>query len=179
MELINRVNKAIEDFLAPIGGEVRISCDLDFAYFESGFEDEADEITWSFLTTERADRNFSRFFEEELNCHMNLFIYSIFHEYGHKVTRTCFDTKAYNYYHKTVEDLDVIEDADERDNIYFHLPLEMAASKWAADYINNHFQSIVDWWNNVLSPLMNEFLSNSEAVREITDILESDEEAFL
>ena len=100
MELVERVNKIIEDFLTPIGGPVKVSCGLDFTYCEDD-----NEITWSFLTCERQDRNFNKLFEEELNCHMCNFIYSLFHEYGHKMTLNSFDSEAHLAYREAKEQL--------------------------------------------------------------------------
>lgn len=171
MKLVERVNKIIEDYFMPICGPIKVSCSLDFFYCEDD-----NEIGWSFLTTERQDRNFNKFFEEELGCQkMHNFIYSLFHEVGHKMTMDSFSSEERLAYRAAKVRLDDMDTCDERDFAYFRLPVEFAASRWAAGYINAHWGEIADWACNTLMPAIDEFMSNSEAVAEITDIIEEED----
>jgi len=166
MSAIENVNKIISDYFEEHLAHVDVSCGMEFGYYP-----DEDEITWGLYTNERQDKTFADFFENTLGCRkIHAFIYSIFHEFGHKVTLPQFSNEDWFYYRLRCDGMTDEEDADERDYMYYNLPIEEAASKWAVDYINNHYDEIVDWAAEKLCPALDE-LENDPAVNEATNLL--------
>ena len=60
MEAITKINQSIEKFFSPYT-KVKVTCTNDFFY-----DDEANLISWTFLTSQRQDETFTDFFENPL-----------------------------------------------------------------------------------------------------------------
>lgn len=138
--------------------EVQIAYGIfGFNYFYYRFE--TNEVNWTLLTAgTRQDRNLNLFFEEILGCRpCHRFIYSLFHEYGHAMTMSNFsDRERTAYFAAKNYILQNVKDKDTRDFAYFNLPLERAASEWAVKYINEHYDELVEWANEILFPAIDE-----------------------
>lgn len=167
MEAVDKVNALIKDFLAPYA-DVNIVCSSDFYY-----DDESNEIGWSFLSNERQDRTFCDFFENTLHCPIcNTFIYSIFHEFGHKMTYNSFSGVDWMVYRLQVDDIECIsEDKEEREYIYYNLPIERAASEWAVNFITEHLEEIKDWFDNYFVDAANKIFEDEELSMYISELI--------
>lgn len=121
---------------------------------------ETNEVNWTLLDgpTTTQDLNFNLFFEKNLGCRpCHRFIYSLFHEYGHAMTMRNFsDREITAYFAAKNYLLRNIKDSDTRDFAYFNLPIERAASEWAVKYINEHYDELVEWANEILFPAIDE-----------------------
>lgn len=171
MQVFDEVNKIIEDYFRPYG-EIHVTCALEFWY-----DNERKEMAWSFLSNEISDNLFDKFIEDELGCPtVNNFIYSLCHEFGHFMTQTQFDKSAWDRYYKIRDDLDSISNREEREMAYFHLDQELAASRWAAEHIREHYEEITEWSENVLGPAIGRAFSNSEDLQELVDCLMEEED---
>lgn len=167
MEAVDKVNILIKDFLSPLG-DINVVCSSDFYY-----DFEKNELGWSFLANERQDETFTEFFEKVLNCQTcNTFIYSLFHEVGHKMTYESFSGMEWLLYRLKVDDLDEVEDARERDFMYYNLPIERAASEWAVEYISNHIYEIKEWFDNTLAAAFNKIFEDEELAMYISELVD-------
>lgn len=170
-EDLSKVNSLITEFLRPIG-DISVRLGLDFCY-----EPDDNGIVWTFLGDDKVDNIFNDFFERELDCPViNNFIYSIFHEVGHFMTWKNFTKHEQNidYYWRSVWEDEPF--SVERDNKYFHLPTEIAASKWAVDYIKNHYAEIINWTDHKLAPALGKALVDYETAIELAHIIKEIQE---
>lgn len=154
-----KVSHIISDYFSKHLSPVKVSCGFEFQY-----DIDDDEIIWGLFSNERQDKTFTEFFENVLGCrHIYSFIYSIFHEYGHKMTLSTFTEDDMSLYNLSCEGISMLNDPDERDSVYYRLGVEMEASKWAANYINEHYDEIMDWCADTLCPAMDELGENMDA----------------
>ena len=169
MKAVDNINEIIAKFLSAYG-EVKVECSTHFEY---DFVDNI--ISWSFLTSERQDKTFSDYFERVLECpKCNTFIYSIFHEYGHKMTLGSFTELDWDWYLYCLDELGDIEDANERDYIYYQLPMERAASQWAVNFIKLHYDEIKLWFENEVYPSFDKMFNDSELAALISELVEGE-----
>lgn len=170
MPVFDEVNKIIEDYFRPYG-EVHVTCALEFWY-----DHERKEMAWSFFSNEFSDNLFDRFIEGELGCPVvNNFIYSLCHEFGHFMTRDQFDNSEWDKYYKIRDNIENIKDREERELAYFHLDQEIAASRWAAEHIREHYEEITGWSEKVLGPAIGAAFANSEDLQELVESLMEEE----
>lgn len=151
-EIVDSISFEIGTFFADNLESVDVGCEFDFGYYE-----DEDELVWSIISREDLDALFAKFFEEELGCmRIHPFVYSLFHEYGHKVTLGNFCQEERDKYNRdNIANADV-EDFELRNYTYWRFPIEVAASRWAVNYINTHYDMIIDWLNDKICPLMEE-----------------------
>lgn len=169
MKTLDEINKSIEKFFF-IYGKVNVVCSTDFYY-----DFEKNEIGWSFLTVERQDQTFSDFFEKELSCPIcNSFIYSIFHEYGHKMTLGDFSEADWDKYQLALDGIEGINDNNKKDYEYYKLPIELAASQWAVNFIIAHYTEIVIWFETDFLPALNKLFEDDELAAFITELVEGE-----
>lgn len=93
------------------------------------------------------DNYFLRFIAEH-GCTMefsNGFIPEFLHEVGHTETNADFDDADWDEYHEFVKSFDGL-DMDNWDNQvrYMSHPIELAATEWAINYINEHPAEIIE-----------------------------------
>lgn len=163
-EVIDAISFEIGSFFADNLAPVNIGCEIDFGYYE-----DENEIAWGLLANEQCDTLFAKFIEEELGCSpIHVFIYSLFHEYGHKMTLGNFCQEDRDRYDRDNLENANVEDFFERNNNYWHFPIELAASRWAVNYINTHYDMIIGWVNEKLCPLMEE-LENGDGLNELIE----------
>lgn len=157
MNLVEKANNAIVDFLSQYVPDIEVFCGTSYRY-----EINEDTIYWSFFTNEaskRQDKYFIKFFEKELNCKsMDIVIYSLLHELGHKMTIDQFTELEFDSYLAKVDEIEEMDDTEDKNFLYFNLPLERAASEWARDFINTYYEEIQKWFNEVFMPIVNEII---------------------
>ena len=169
MEIIEKANKSISDFLSKYSPNTKVSCGIDFQYDISD-----DIVRWSFLSSEALDRQeetFCEFFEQELKCRkINSFVYSILHEFGHKMTINNFNEIQFDGYLSRVDEIEDMTFSKERDFLYYNLPIERAASEWARDFIEAHFDEIQEWFQNTFMLIIDEICNNfDECMKYVLD----------
>lgn len=168
MEAADRISKLVEEYF----GDVKAVCSPDYWYCEDD-----NMISWSFVATEQFDKMFTKMYEEELNCSgFNIFILSVFHEYGHKMTMSTFSKKARREYLRDVWHLSG-EAKEVNQYLYMHLPLEWAASSWAAAYLNRNREKVLKWYDEVIVPAWDKLLEDKDALADyLNEMLEIDDE---
>lgn len=139
---VERINNELNKYLA----KFNLTADLaqDFFY------DEREEIIgYALATPETADEEFKLFFES-LNpaFYYNDFIVGLFHEIGHHHTIYTIDEFTREDYEEHRWSMSSIE--------YFTHPVEMEATLWAINYIENHITEVNELWNAV-QPLIFDF----------------------
>ena len=146
MKHINELNEELNKFLEPFGVYAKYGSDF-FFYWEDN------HIEYGFLTCERIDKLFHKFAVEELGLNYNVdtFILSFLHELGHSETLDEIDAEDEIY---SADVKETLTDSDESCMTYFHLPVEIAATQWAVDYINEHPTEIRNLWNTIQPIIM-------------------------
>jgi len=145
MEAIDNISRSISEFFNAYA-PVNVTCALDYYY-----DLDKNEIAWSFLTSsDRGDELFVNFFENELGCPtLNCFLYSILHEFGHRMTLTEDMLQEHQVFMKQIADE---ESGDELQLKYMRMPVELVASQYAVEFAKAHYDEIADWYDDVLLP---------------------------
>lgn len=133
----------VDEFLEPFGCTAEFS--NDFSYCP-----EDNEITFTILYSERADRLFREYIKSHFSFEVpNLFMMSLLHEVGHAMTLFTFSkTEMENAHHakELIENDLKEEDTDETFSKYFDLDIEKVATEWAVNYYRSNSEKIEDFY---------------------------------
>lgn len=158
MELngIEKINDVITDFLVPF--ECTCSMGLDFSYYYG-----ISEITWSLFTTETTDITFTEFVEKEFpDITADIFLWSLLHELGHHETCDSWVEKDQLKFDAKKEELEnSTEDYAKSCIDYYYIPDEYEATKWAADYMEEHIEEISELWDKLQEAIMSFYKVNN------------------
>ena len=147
----NELNECIEAFVS--------KWDL-YAKFSNQFAflNDTDTVLWTLATGKTSAEKFAKFFEDcGCNVKADIFLYSILHEIGHSQTMEQISEMDWNY----SQDMKQTELTDEE---YFNLPDEIAATKWAVDYLNNNTEDVKAFWDTFVPLLMKFYMKNKVEV---------------
>lgn len=144
------ITNIIDEFLNPFGCTSTMW--LDFSYYY-----ESNLITWSLLVSDTTDNTFKQFVEKEFSyITADLFLWSLLHELGHH--ETC-DYWSEEEQIKFDEQKDKLENSTEdyaKSCIeYYYIQDEYEATKWAADYMEEHIEKISELWDKLQEAIMN------------------------
>ena len=157
---LDAIKNVINDFLLPF--ELNCEIGTDFSYY---YNDNLVEV--SLVTIDRASKNFLDFVEKEFNfIHADIFLWSLLHEIGHHETLDDLDDDAYELSQEIKRNLQTDNNIKDevRDYIYFNLYDEYIATEWAANYMEEHYQEVKEFWNK-LQPLILNFYKKYEIER--------------
>ena len=149
--VFDMISERIADFFEDCNCE-----DVSIEYADQFYYDYDNDVIGYTYNADDSDRDFVTFFERELNgLSLNCFLYSLFHEYGHKMTIDDFTTDKREKYHSTVSALTSsnLDDAAVNES-YFNLDIELAATNWARNFIKKHYNKIAIWYNTMIFPLL-------------------------
>lgn len=146
---VRAINKCIEKFMKEWGLKAEMATDFSFAH-------ESRTVTWSPIVSVKNDLEFSQFFES-LGCKVkcDVFLYSLLHEIGHYHTLDSVSDEDYEYSFKRKNDTSITNSE------YFILPVEIVATKWAVDYLNNNVEKVRAFWEELVPLLMNFYRINN------------------
>ena len=132
-------NKVVDKFVSKWDCSARVG--TEFAYFYL-----TNEISWSLLVTEDADKYFQSFLNENFSdITADTFIWSLLHEVGHHETIddwTPEEQEEFDAKKDFIEELYKAKQDKKISYLYFSLPDEYAATCWAADYIRENPEEI-------------------------------------
>lgn len=132
-------NKVVDKFVSKWDCSARVG--TEFAYFYL-----TNEISWSLLVTEDADKYFQSFLNENFpDITADTFIWSLLHEVGHHETIddwTPEEQKEFDAKKDFIEELYKAKQDKKISYLYFNLPDEYAATCWAAEYIRENPEEI-------------------------------------
>ena len=128
------------DFLTPF--ECSANLGTDFSYFT-----EDSRIEYALFVSDKTGEEFKTFAESLFpNINADIFIWSFFHELGHHETIDDFDDEDWVKYRNSIAcGLSSID--------YFQLPIELAATMWAGEYIQAHPEEVAAFYEKVLVAL--------------------------
>ena len=139
-----KIMKILNDWLHKNCFKTRVDRIVKVAdYF--GWHPFSDIIACSIYYTEEEEIRWKNLMEEcEVLFEIPTFVSSFLHEVGHSITYFTFDEE-------TRDKCDDIKDAineepeifiEDTHNIYYHLPTEIAATKWAVNFINENIDKV-------------------------------------
>lgn len=132
-------NKVVDKFVSKWDCSARVG--TEFAYFYL-----TNEISWSLLVTEDADKYFQSFLNKNFpDITADTFIWSLLHEVGHHETIDDWTEEEQEFFDSEKERIDELyRQSTNKDlsYLYFNLPDEYAATCWAADYIRENPEEI-------------------------------------
>ena len=132
-------NKVVDKFVSKWDCSARVG--TEFAYFYL-----TNEISWSLLVTEDADKYFQSFLNENFpDITADTFIWSLLHEVGHHETIddwTPEEQEEFDAKKDFIEELYKAKQDKKISYLYFSLPDEYAATCWAAEYIRENPEEI-------------------------------------
>lgn len=141
----NCITTTINEYTLKTFG-ITVDCGPDFSYYPDACYDEPD-ITYSLIVTERFDRLYSEFIEENFNFTAPIFLLTLFHEIGHYFTNDYWSNKEQKNFVRRKARLNGNNNDDTR--LYFSLPDEYEATKWGIEYIKSHPEEVEKFWNTL------------------------------
>ena len=149
MELkgINLINLTLNHWLKKHNFKARVrGADTDFFWYHD------DTISYSFYFPQEAADNWSNLLEE-LNCNyvVDIFFSAFLHELGHSCTYSGFSEDEIDEYNETLDlmDMEPSSFAEGLEYTYTRLPVEIAATRWAVNYINSYPEHIAELVDSV------------------------------
>lgn len=114
----------------------------DFGWYHSD-----NTIVISVLYTEKEEKRWLNFLEEfEPMYDVPVFVSAFLHELGHSETYYDLNDEIIDEDEETKRLLEEEPNTFECDiyDLYYHLPMEIVATKWAINYMNTHFKQVKD-----------------------------------
>lgn len=148
---IRALNKEVNKFLRQFEVDAQLGTNFNY-YYSLG------RIEYSIFAASEADKTFMNHFNKLSNGRIvcDIFLASLLHEVGHHLTLDSFSEEEELKYHNIVMDLqsklDFAETEEEREQIgveYMSLPIEMAATEWAIDYMINNAEEVGKAWKKI------------------------------
>lgn len=135
---ISKITRILNRFL----NEQDFDCDCyfgpDFSYYPA-----VSQICYALTVSQRADAAFKAFVAKNFpNIHADIFLWSFLHELGHHETEDDFSNAEHIEYMRDLKRVTTDEE-------YFNLPIEFAATAWAAHYMETHAEIIEKLWKEV------------------------------
>ena len=139
-----KIMKILNDWLHKNCFKTRVDKIIETAdYF--GWQPFLDEITCSIYYTKEEEIRWENLMNEcGILFEIPTFVSSFLHEVGHSITYFTFDEETRD---KCDDIIDAICEESEifiedTHNIYYHLPTEIAATKWAVNFINENIDKV-------------------------------------
>ena len=163
---VKELDKVLNEFVNPFGAHVEFGS--DFIYWV-----EEKTIEYSLIMPEQGRDYFMENFRvlaPDIQC--DPFLASFMHELGHHMTNDLFDDNDETYNYETRQYLakalnDKTDSEEKLYEQYFNLPDEMAATRWAIEYIREHSEKVAEFWNKVQNAIMNFYKLNGIEVNEL------------
>ena len=138
-ELLHKLNKTIDNFTRNFN--CTASLGSDFCYLSN-----YNLIYYSLSSTSNDDTFYNFINSNFSNTNIDIFIWSLLHEIGHKITENRFNDKEWEEYNHFISHWN---EKKLSDDVYYNLPIEYAATSWAANYIKDHTEEIITLWENI------------------------------
>ena len=148
---IRALNKEVNKFLKQFEVDARLGTNFSY-YYSLG------RIEYTIFAASAADKAFMNHFNKLSNGRIvcDVFLASLLHEVGHHLTLDSFSEEEELENYDRVMDLqakiDFAETEAEEEQIrieYMSLPVEMAATKWAIDYMLNNAEEVGKAWKKI------------------------------
>jgi len=136
MKAINEVISILNNYTA------RFDCGCTVGEDFSFFNDD-NLITVAFVLSDASATSFLNHVNHLYpNVKADIFLWSLFHEIGHCETVDEFDQEDWDSYYNAIS----VKISDED---YYDLPIEAAATDWAAHYLVSHSAEVAELWNQL------------------------------
>lgn len=146
------IDNILNEFLEPFDATAFAGTDFSYYYASS-------RIEYAFVTSERMDKLFmANAITLGLEVEVDTFLLAFMHELGHHETLDNIDDADYNY---SADIKETLGTTDEDCLTYYNLPDELAATRWAINYINNHREEIAELWNRLKVAIANFYATNN------------------
>lgn len=146
---LDKITNILNSFLEPF--ECEAFAAGDFAYYSG-----SNTISYALLiadTHEKSFMNFTRDFFPAINA--DPFLWSFLHELGHHETEDEFEEEDFEDYMR-------INQNEISSEEYYTLPIEFAATQWAAEFMTDHTKEVETLWNK-LKPEIKDFFTEAFA----------------
>lgn len=161
------LNNIIKKFVKPFGCKVKM--DTDFAYYP-----EQKLLTWSPFVMNKADRYFNEYVQDNYpDIEADIFLWSLLHEVGHHMTYNIWSDDEFEnaekikFWAETQLQEKLVTPTQERlcYLMYFSTCDEEQATKWAADYMDSHFERVEKFWKEFVDAY-DIFLSENAIIKD-------------
>ena len=130
--IINTLNEFLEDY------DCEVKQDKEFAYYPA-----VSQITFALEVPTVFDETFMKFVtERHPDIKADVFLWSFLHEVGHHETEDDFDDDEWECYMRSIFSCN-------DDMEYYNLPIEAAATDWAADFMRTHSSETKILWEKL------------------------------
>ena len=154
-----KITNILNNFLAQF--ELTAEMGMDFSYY---YDDNL--ITYSLIYSEQGASDFMESVEEKSpTIDADVFLWSVLHEVGHHETIDELTEEEEEYSENTKRR---ILEENLPHKLYYNLPDEYAATSWAVQYAEEHFEEISDLWNKLREAIMEFYEANHVEVDQYT-----------
>lgn len=158
MKFTSTLNKKVKKFVKKFGITAVLS-DKDFAFYPVN-----NLLTYSIYRYDN-DHELVDFVEEKYNVNIKdyFFVFSLLHEIGHHKTWRNFTEQELNQDSFLREVIHAIANYSHSDAnlMYFNLPTEDAANRWAIEYIDSHLEECWKFQNRCMKILRHVYKKKS------------------
>ena len=163
---LEELNKELSKIVKPFGINEMTNAE-DFSWVR-----DLNILTYTLETGTFHDEWFEEFIKERFDYEGNIFMMTIFHEIGHRMTDEEIGTRLGDYCDKEKEriskeilETDVTREREKALNWqYFYLPDEFTATAWAVDFMKKHPKKVEKMWKKFEKAFHNYYEKN-----EVTD----------
>lgn len=147
---IKAIKDCVEVFFSDNNWDLNSRMAPDFCYLH-----DSNTVCWTLVASKLRCDEFAEFFEQ-MGCAVkaDIFIYSLLHEVGHAFTIEELSDMDWNYSQdrKASGELSMEE--------YLRLPDELAATRWAVEYLNTHIDLVERFYRELQTAIMNMYKLN-------------------
>lgn len=155
------INHAINRWLRKYHFKARVrGLDTDFFWYNS-----SNTISYCFAQSEEASSQWELLLSElGLKYELSDFWTSLLHELGHSITWPSFTDEEIDECNDMKELLQKEDESSFAENvhsIYFHLPIELAATQWAVEFINTRPKAVEELTKMVAPKISRFYILNN------------------
>jgi hypothetical protein len=145
---LQNITNILNEFLNPFDCEAFPG--TDFGYYTA-----SNRIEYSFTVPDQHEKTFMNFVNKNFpRIDANPFLWSFLHELGHHETEDNFNEEQWNQYRHFIRNCN-------DDYTYYNLPIERAATEWAANYMITHEDEVRKLWYKLV-PIILAFYKDME-----------------
>lgn len=143
---IAAIAEILDSFLKPF------DCISNFGE-EFGFYTASNTVEFALTVKDKHESTFMEFVGKNFpDIHADIFLWSVLHELGHRETEDEFDDDEWEDYMRAIFNCD-------SDIEYYNLPIEYAATDWAANYMRTHTAEVATLWGKLQPAIINAYKS--------------------
>lgn len=143
-EKIKVITDILNEFLKEFDCTAKFGADFEYNLVKN-------RITYALVVPDSMDKKFVKNAEKWFPyVHADVFLWSFLHELGHHETEDDFEEQDWKVY------FNIVGTPHLDPEIYYNLPIEAAATRWAGEFMESHTKEVATLWNKLV-PAIHDF----------------------